>query len=662
MRNHHLPDELLSEILTPALKVSDAAFADVGTHSPFAIYAESSSAYLLVSKSWLRVATPLLYHVVVIRSKAQAAALGRTLTQNPDLGRFIKKLRVEGGYGQPIYNILSRTPNVADLYLNLDLYAYDSTVGFCKGLPLINPARLIVNDQNERAPSSKLVVKLFEVLAQAIRENWDNLVTFECNYDYHGNEWAPRAVIFFDALAAAKRLRKLLVESEYGIDSAYDHLEGCPLQIIEIRSAYSQPVVKRAAVNAILRYELQDGYAHNIANNVPGPADALVNNPTGARAKYPLEGVPQLVQELIWSRVSIFLFHNAPHKHKLPFLGVSRTFYKAALANCYADCTLTHSEALIVNELLNNHPEIVSKFHRLNFRKMDGEPPTWFDICVSLLSKIGPCLRKLSLTTTYSFIPDTVPLQSPTLLLDLVNLRVLECGFRIRFSRHETWRIFENALPKLEHLTLYGADESLVSALSYAKLPALLYVRLFESRFNGAPHCEPFLQAHGSKLLELEVALGIVADTEHVPLQSRLSRGLLDYCPHALHIRFFDAIQPPPPQVFDCVSSAVEKISLQWNHSLNADDILRLKSQTNPWATFFATTPRSLGSLPRLREIHLEGLDWPTNERGIAQNFWVGAAEGLLKRCVNAGRPEIKTTDGSDIAWRPRLKVGRAKS
>ncbi|KAJ7273939.1 hypothetical protein C8J57DRAFT_1314068 [Mycena rebaudengoi] len=57
----HLPDEILSEILTPSLSVSDTDFSDTSLDSPFASYSgHSASAFLLVSKSWLRVSTPLL--------------------------------------------------------------------------------------------------------------------------------------------------------------------------------------------------------------------------------------------------------------------------------------------------------------------------------------------------------------------------------------------------------------------------------------------------------------------------------------------------------------------------------------------------------------------------------------------------------------------------
>ena len=59
------------------------------------------------------VATPL-YHVVILRSKAQAQALETTLRENPQLGTYIKKLWIEDGYGMPVYSLIK---DVTDLFL-----------------------------------------------------------------------------------------------------------------------------------------------------------------------------------------------------------------------------------------------------------------------------------------------------------------------------------------------------------------------------------------------------------------------------------------------------------------------------------------------------------------------------------------------------------------
>ncbi|KAJ7490974.1 hypothetical protein FB451DRAFT_1221580 [Mycena latifolia] len=105
---HSLPDEIIPEILqvSPALKMSVEMFSDTSDVSPFAEYSESCSTYLLVCKSWLRVATPLLYHV------------------NNDLGKFLKKLWVEGGYGPSMSTIMQFSPNISDLLISFEFDIY----------------------------------------------------------------------------------------------------------------------------------------------------------------------------------------------------------------------------------------------------------------------------------------------------------------------------------------------------------------------------------------------------------------------------------------------------------------------------------------------------------------------------------------------------------
>ncbi|EGN94564.1 hypothetical protein SERLA73DRAFT_163095 [Serpula lacrymans var. lacrymans S7.3] len=51
---------------------------------------------LLVSKSWLRIATPLFYHTVLLRTPEQASALLITLQGAPDLARAIRTIVVSG--------------------------------------------------------------------------------------------------------------------------------------------------------------------------------------------------------------------------------------------------------------------------------------------------------------------------------------------------------------------------------------------------------------------------------------------------------------------------------------------------------------------------------------------------------------------------------------
>ncbi|KAJ7909470.1 hypothetical protein B0H13DRAFT_1559103, partial [Mycena leptocephala] len=78
----------------------------------------SSSNYLRVCKAWLCVSTPLLYKVVILRTTTQAEALKVVVQSNNEFGLFIRKLRVEGGFGDSMHT-LKYAPNITDLFLTL---------------------------------------------------------------------------------------------------------------------------------------------------------------------------------------------------------------------------------------------------------------------------------------------------------------------------------------------------------------------------------------------------------------------------------------------------------------------------------------------------------------------------------------------------------------
>jgi hypothetical protein len=171
-----LPDEMLHEFLSPVLSVPDDMFASTNEESPFSSISNNSSAtMLLVCKRWLRVAYPLLYHTVVIRSSGQAHALADSLKANSMLGKHVKKLRLEGGYGAATHRILISSPYITDLYLSLIIWSEDSVSGLCRSLDTINPSRVILRDSASypklNAKVRQLVLKLCECIPV-----WSNLV------------------------------------------------------------------------------------------------------------------------------------------------------------------------------------------------------------------------------------------------------------------------------------------------------------------------------------------------------------------------------------------------------------------------------------------------------------------------------------------------------
>ncbi|KAJ7660840.1 hypothetical protein DFH06DRAFT_380688 [Mycena polygramma] len=216
---NRVPDELISEILTPLLKHSDEVFSD-RSEKALLDPGYSSSTYLLVCKAWFRVATPLLYNVVILRTTPQAESLRDLLKSHPEVGPFIKKLRVEGGFGNAMHTILHSAPNVTDLFLTLFIWGSDSVRGLASGLPLINPRRVIVVDvgAKSRTPKkNKQVNQLLQTLVACIPK-WDNLRSFDHPYiveDSLHPTCAERSEALISALGRSSSIETLIVRTGF---------------------------------------------------------------------------------------------------------------------------------------------------------------------------------------------------------------------------------------------------------------------------------------------------------------------------------------------------------------------------------------------------------------------------------------------------------------
>ncbi|TFL00090.1 hypothetical protein BDV98DRAFT_656903 [Pterulicium gracile] len=89
-----------------------------------------------VSKQWMQVATSLPYECIVLRSIFQVKALVVALEANPEFGKLIKRVRVEGGFGMDMHDIISVAPNIRCLMLSFEVWQPDTPIGLteCLGL------------------------------------------------------------------------------------------------------------------------------------------------------------------------------------------------------------------------------------------------------------------------------------------------------------------------------------------------------------------------------------------------------------------------------------------------------------------------------------------------------------------------------------------------
>ncbi|KAJ7210120.1 hypothetical protein GGX14DRAFT_697597 [Mycena pura] len=672
----HLPDETISEILSPALK--------------------SSSAYLLVCKSWLRVATPLLYNVVVLRSKAQAKALARTVAKNSDLGLFIKKLRVEGGYGSPMYTILKCAPNVSDLCLTFDIFAPDSTDGLCGGLHLINPTRLILRD--EHLLKNKMVLSLVDTVVKTIPK-WDQLSVFHCPYFRTDTRFNTIA----RPLAQAKRLHTVVIHSIHTAKEVYDALKECPLRKIHIQ----KPVLDRQL--AIYRFEDQRLTAlvqyTKKSDKVPcsrvAPDDWIPQKvyvtPSLNPHFTPMTATSKEVQDVIWSRILYFAM-TAP---KLHLLLVSKTFHKLGLPHYYTRVDLYSSftasnlafvlshrpslaayiriisasgystagyssdseydsdtdplatlndsnravrgsdgkpcadPILAVLSQTNRLRELISPFadnEARNHVSLDyGEISFSWSAFVAMAECSGSVLRECSVQV------DAQVDASPAVFNHLVELRKLKWRCDTTFACNQANTLVD-ALPNLEDLYVLRREcKSFLTVLSMMRLTSLRRVFFFRD-FDG----ENFLQVHGSRLSELEITINTV---------QALSTGVLEHCSDLISLtlsngRHFTTINEQPPDkntIFPREPAALlTEVRFFLPHYLGGKDVL------SKWEQLFMTFSQQSHLVPNLRSIQSTHFVWPTSEHDISKSGWVRVAESLLAR-------NVCMMDETGKKWRARL-------
>ena len=171
-----LADELLRDILAPLLAVPDASFDSTEVKSPFSRLSESTSTFLVVCKRWMRIATPLLYQTVILRSTAQAQVLAAVLKNNKGFGDFIRKLRVEGAFGVSVGKIIQAAPNITDFCMTLKLFSDDRVTSMCKAMPQMDPTRVIVIAVSGNNKSNASTREATDALRKCLK-SWPRVVS-----------------------------------------------------------------------------------------------------------------------------------------------------------------------------------------------------------------------------------------------------------------------------------------------------------------------------------------------------------------------------------------------------------------------------------------------------------------------------------------------------
>ncbi|KAJ7266050.1 hypothetical protein C8J57DRAFT_1132587 [Mycena rebaudengoi] len=666
MAAESLPDEILSEILSPALKVSEEMFSDTKGRSPFASLSVSSSAALLVCRAWLRVATPLLYHVVVLRSKAQARALQAALRGNPDLGKFIKMLRLEGGFGASIQHILQKTPNITDIFLSLQVRASDSTDGLALGLPSINPTRMIIYDHPIEPLRNKHVVGLIHAIEKCVLK-WSNLNVI--SLPYMGILGGEREA-FVRSLGACPTLESISFPAPGQMDVLLflDLAENPSLESIELGKR-RETLAKSIPLNSRLA-SLVCWTDTSQQTAVPKykPTISSRTNPSFQ----PMVSCPERVREHMWSRILFFamlpletLEHNRDrHYRRLPYLLVSHLFHRLALPYLYRYVTFprerslhrfshhvaaapadgAHVREMVIDSYMyeRHHGHLAVDLTRVfpytpHLTRLlgDGETRMPWAAVTALADAAGGTLEELS---GFQF-HETAGLksESPATFAKLTALRSLswDGGYRPVLTASFFERkapVPKDGLPALQFL--HARSPEAFDVLAQMELPKLRRVQ-FEMKFKGWGI--PLLQNHGHKLTELEVE-DVNIDREH---------SVLKLCPNVTTLA--SRIAYDTKDNLGCPTEGFQHTALAM--LILAKDVRSAKvKDEQEWATFFNRL--EFACFPALCEVRIVSLTWPTTEYAISKSGWVKLAEGMLQRGVHLA-------DKSGTRWRPRLKTSR---
>ncbi|EAU92371.1 hypothetical protein CC1G_00590 [Coprinopsis cinerea okayama7 len=237
-----LPEELLHRIIGDCLFTGYAPLVYRALW-PLQMRRKEGIRYSLVCKRWHRIALPILLETTLVDSQREANRLATLFNYDKTLGKRVKKLRFEGGYGQAAFKILQAVPNLTHICVSLSITSKDSVKGLCKGLRIINPAFVALRDPNVQA--NKQVRELVSVLIECMTVTWSNMTSYDHAYeerDWKGEKEGPetrarrqRAIDLADAISRVPNLHTIWVPAGYTTHVSYSM----------VLSAARNPAVKK---------------------------------------------------------------------------------------------------------------------------------------------------------------------------------------------------------------------------------------------------------------------------------------------------------------------------------------------------------------------------------------------------------------------------------
>ncbi|TRM65743.1 hypothetical protein BD626DRAFT_612380 [Schizophyllum amplum] len=652
-----LPEELMSIILGFVFLIPDDLFTDNERRSPFVAYKypHATSSLLLVNKTWCRIGIPLLYHDVIIRSMAQAKALAFVLGTKKELRRWVRSIRVEGGFGRAMRDILQACNHISDLCLLLVLYHNDSAEGTCSSLKDINPKRLTMLTMSPYdAKSNGNMRQLRDALCAAIPQ-WHNLTAAAYAVPRESgtaDDEIIRTLSRVPSLSTVTLLKPSLIARPYHrvlCESPTIHAVVIRIGHSILLSRFHEQLVQREAevVQQKLRLEV-------VTDEPPRRKPLYIRSSLLVPATHKLViAAGPVASATIWTRIlqlamdlpdSTFSFNR--NSRNLELLLVCRYFYRYGCA------------ALLQNPLVNRHnvnplaAHLIAHPDRVKFVQRLTIDPDLNDHC-----SLEPLLRVVRNLKGVEASPGCITrlCWSDFLLLAQMNASTLHhlhgvyvvwdinhhhiaplCWLNnLRELRWSSDAIFDvgasmyvDALSMLEHLDIGCCSKSFVDILTLMSLNSLRNITL---RYEHRPtqHVDNFralLCAHGRKISEIDVhglfdplILTTCPYVESVTVHGQ---------PIMLHV-FMQMVLHAAPQLI------LKKIRLS---DLDCNSV-KLFVEALDFAQF-----------PALREIHCLSFAWPANELKHR------SGPNLLTVVENLEDRSVRVYDAHGVYWKPRLR------
>ncbi|KAJ7051361.1 hypothetical protein C8F01DRAFT_1237238 [Mycena amicta] len=618
---NNAPVEILTEILRPLLKHSDAAFSDTSE--------KTSSGRWRLRGLFLPPRQQSLAAVVILRTTAQAVALERVLKRYPDMGNYILKLRVEGGFGTAMHTILKCATRLRELFISLVISASDNVKGLCSGLPHVNPHSVYLYDRNYNRlgngfSKNKKVDELFQTVVSLI-PNWNNLKVFDFPYfpqdellisNVGSRVLDARTERLVSALASSQTLETVLLYTGVSVPAYLSQFISIPtLKTLQFRSLRTIPMSntfqpRPVPVYSRFRKEIEAHPEYSLYAEFPLP-EIDVPTKTGSdrgNQDSDFEDVV-LLSDFGTNSDDSDDDHSPP-----PFVKIS--FPRRDRAVHESDSTqskVTERKLGLIQDLGKRRGNTITSLIAGGF-----EPP-WNN------NRAKPeKLKPLSLTIFADF----------TALTKLT----LHGGDYDPGLTKPSDEFCKTVFPKLESLDLSWATPQMVDLFAALSLPALHTVKGAVSIGFGKAHPDAitwnaFLTLHGSKIRTLDtlpytgasrVAQLRVQDMSAVEKAQRTQLRIFELCPNLCDVSF--RVVTSAPQEGAVVAPEKPHNSLT---QMNFDAIQLTKKEEAALRTFFLGLFTGNGDIdsetiennmfPALREVKFTPIQWPTSESAAAK-------------------------------------------